>query len=260
MMARYQVILAYDGADFLGFQRQASTARGRTIQSEFENALQRIGWSGRSILFAGRTDTGVHASGQAAAFDLEWRHSLQSLQAALNANLPADIAVQSVRQAKADFHPRYDALARRYQYRIFCQPVRNPLREHYAWRVWPPAALDRLQQAADFLVGVHDFAAFGSPTRPGGATIRQVFEAGWQSVADELTFEITANAFLYHMARRLVAFQVKIGQGELAPQAVQERLQKVVAQPVRELAPAHGLNLAAVLYDDDEITWKHKES
>ncbi len=128
-MARYQVILAYDGADFFGFQRQADGCGQRTVQGVVEQALRRIGWQGRAILFAGRTDVGVHASGQVIAFDLDWLHSTDALLAALNANLPADVAAQAAQLAADDFHPRYDARARCYRYRLFCQPRRDPLRE-----------------------------------------------------------------------------------------------------------------------------------
>jgi tRNA pseudouridine38-40 synthase len=253
-MERYQVILAYDGTEFSGFQRQASGKntdalyRRRTVQGTLESALQKIGWQGRSILIAGRTDAGVHASGQVAAFDLDWVHSEADLQAALNANLPLDMAVQAVRQVQADFHPRYDALSRCYRYQIFCQPVRDPLRERYAWRVWPAVSLDRLQQAATYLVGTHDFAAFGTPPRAGGVTIRQVFQAGWQQQQDSLVFEIRANAFLYRMARRLVGFQVKIGQGLKEPEAVKQHLEDRLLTMVKEVAPACGLTLVEVVY------------
>jgi tRNA U38,U39,U40 pseudouridine synthase TruA len=133
-MARYQIILAYDGTDFLGSQRQV---HARTIQGELEKALTKLGWQGRTVLLAGRTDTGVHASGQVAAFDLDWGHGLDDLTSALNANLPGDMAVRQAREAPQDFQPRFDATSRLYRYRLFCESARDPLRERYAWRVWP---------------------------------------------------------------------------------------------------------------------------
>ena len=102
-MARYQIILAYDGTGLSGSQRQATA---RTAQSELENALRRLGWQGRSVLLAGRTDTGVHASGQVAAFDLEWNHPLDELVRALNSNLPVEMAVSAAKIVPDDFHPR----------------------------------------------------------------------------------------------------------------------------------------------------------
>ncbi|TLN02249.1 tRNA pseudouridine synthase A [bacterium] len=134
-MARYQIILAYDGTDFLGYQRQEEA---RTVQGEVEAALQHLGWQGRSILSSGRTDTGVHASGQVIAVDLDWRHAPEALGKALNARLPDDVAVKAVKVAEKEFHPRFDALWRCYHYRLYCRAERNPLRDRFAWRVWPP--------------------------------------------------------------------------------------------------------------------------
>ncbi len=251
-MARYQVILAYDGAGFLGFQRQAQ-GKSRTVQATIETALRRIGWQGASILAAGRTDTGVHASGQVVAFDLDWAHGEQDLLAALNANLPPDVAARAACERRADFHPRYDALARTYRYRLLGCPLRDPLRERYAWRVWPAPELDRLQAAATELLGQHDFAAFGTPPRPGGATVRQVLQASWQAQADELVFEITANAFLFRMVRHLVGLQVNIGQGVLEVSVVRRCFESRSRELAKALAPAHGLCLVQVSYPEENV-------
>lgn len=243
-MARYQIILAYDGTDFKGFQRQAEA---RTVQGVVEIALDRLGWQDRAILFAGRTDTGVHGEGQVIAFDLEWSHSNEELGRALNANLPDDVAVRTVREAAPVFHPRYDAKGRTYQYRIYCGTDRDPLRERFAWRVWPEVNLALLQQAARLLIGTHDFAAFGTPPRPGGVTIREVYRASWEPQAGGLLFEVSANAFLYHMVRRIVHVQVQVGQGRLELEYLAQALQAARPQPPG-LAPAHGLVLKSVWY------------
>ena len=103
-MARYQVKIAYDGSEFFGFQRQGET---RTVQLEIENSLRSLGWEGKTIFAAGRTDTGVHASGQVVAFDFEWKHSDESLLKAMNANLPKDVAVHAEKVADKSFHPRF---------------------------------------------------------------------------------------------------------------------------------------------------------
>ena len=113
---RYKVTLAYDGTHFFGFQRQGAT---RTVQLEVENALRRLNWQGQTILSAGRTDSGVHASGHVIAFDLAWPHGLERLARALNAILPEDVAVKEIAIAPADFHPRFDATARCYRYQVF---------------------------------------------------------------------------------------------------------------------------------------------
>jgi tRNA pseudouridine38-40 synthase len=264
-MERYQVILAYDGSEYQGFQRQANP---QTIQGVFEEALRGLGWQGHALLAAGRTDAGVHALGQVVAFDLEWRHPEGSLLQALNAHLPLTVAAQSVRRVSAEFHPRYDAEWRRYRYQVICQPVRNPLLERYAWRVWPAVELPLLKKSAGLLVGTHDFAAFGSPLkRPSqrtpharSKTVRTVFEAFWIEKPPFLVFEITANAFLYHMVRRLVHVQVMVGQGILSPDAVLTALGKPQVleekpQPplVHGLAPAQGLTLVEVKYPLEKL-------
>lgn len=142
-MERYQVILAYDGSHYKGFQRQANA---RSVQAVVENALRKVGWEGKSILAAGRTDTGVHALGQVIAFEMDWSRSSEELQTALNALLPSDVVARDVRQVCPSFHPRYDASWRKYFYRLYCQPVRQPLLEPYAWRVWPEVELSNLRK------------------------------------------------------------------------------------------------------------------
>jgi tRNA pseudouridine38-40 synthase len=255
-MARYQIILAYDGTHFLGSQRQADS---RTVQGELENALRKLGWLSQTVYLAGRTDTGTHASGQVAAFDLDWGHDLDDLQTALNAHLPRDMAVREIDVVHEAFHPRFDACSRSYRYKLFCAGVRDPLRERYAWRVWP--AVNDLSPLAEIWPGMHDFSAFGTPPRTDGSTVRTVFSAGWQNHGDEWIFDIQADAFLYRMVRRLVYVQVAVGQGRLLAETLVRALEKIPhsdrdvpkGTPVRipaSLAPASGLTLVEVRYDN----------
>ncbi|HEX9091773.1 MAG TPA: tRNA pseudouridine(38-40) synthase TruA, partial [Anaerolineales bacterium] len=260
-MEHYQVILAYDGSRYKGFQRQADA---RTVQGVVEDALRKLNWHGRSILAAGRTDTGAHATGQVIAFQLEWDHDTQRLQQALNNHLPSDVVAREVRQVPASFHPRYDACWRRYVYRIYCQPVRDPLLEPYAWRVWPTADMDVLQEAAHSVIGRHDFCAFGTPPQGGSNTVRCVLASEWKLEANSLIYEVTAQTFLYHMVRRLVFMQVKIAQGELQLADLLNALRdrngdldtdvtdiKTPRRLVHGLAPARGLVLAEVGYQGE---------
>jgi tRNA pseudouridine38-40 synthase len=248
-MAHYQVILAYDGSDFLGFQRQGS---GRTVQSEVEGALQRLNWQGRTILFAGRTDSGVHAKGQVVSFNLDWAHSPQALGKALNANLPKDVAVCRISIAGEEFHPRFSARWRRYCYTIYNLPERHPLMDRFALRVWPGARLDLLLEAAQVLIGRHDFSAFGNPPRPGGNPVREVYQADWKEEAETVEFTITANAFLYHMVRRIVYLQLQVGQGRLDLDDLARAVNN--AQELQPgLAAPQGLQLLEVGYNKIEI-------
>ncbi len=246
-MVRYKLILAYDGSAFAGSQRQ--TGR-RTIQGELESALHSLGWQGRSILLAGRTDTGVHASRQVAAFDLEWHHSPEKLLEALNATLPHEMAVQELEIADGAFHPRFDALSRRYQYRIYCRPVRDPGREKQFWRVWPALDERALREGARIFLGRHDFAAFGSPTRQDGSTIRTLTRSDWIETGDEWSYEIEADSFLYRMVRRLVFVQVALAQGRSSRETVTRALEKPASKNELPagLAPAAGLTLVEITY------------
>ncbi len=249
-MERYKVILSYDGTEFHGSQYQIDT---RTVQGVVEAALRKLNWSGKSVLFAGRTDAGVHASGQVAAFDLEWNHSLPDLKNALNALLPRDVVIYHVSVSQPDFQPRFDAVSRTYRYRIYCLPVRDPIRERYAWRVWPAPNFKSLKTASLETRGVHDFSGFGSITSPRSSTVRNVMEAGWYSddsrkADDELHFEITANAFLYHMVRRLVHMHIAIGQGTMNLDDLWYYLRNPKSGLVQGLAPPQGLTLVRVSY------------
>ena len=248
-MARYQVILAYDGFGFTGSQRQANS---RTVQGELERALHNLGWSDRSVLMAGRTDTGVHATGQVAAFDFEWTHSADKLLRALNADLPSDLVIRSLRPAPADFHPRFDATSREYRYRVFFEPIRDPLRDKFLWRTWPPVDEDALKRNASIFIGKHDFAAIGSRTTPKGTTVRTVTKAEWKKMPDgEWQFKVRADAFLYRMVRRLVFVQVSVAQGKCSVEKVQHALSKQGVL-LAGLAPAHGLTLVEVTYGSRE--------
>jgi tRNA pseudouridine38-40 synthase len=247
-LARYQVVLSYDGTQFFGFQRQA---RQRTVQAVAEAALKELGWRGRAILAAGRTDTGVHASGQVIAFDLDWAHTPADLRRAMNAHLPPDVAVRAVSPARKDFHPRYEAIGRRYRYRLFCDEIRDPLRERYAWRVWPEVRQADLQRAAAGLTGTRDFGAFGSPPHPGRSTVRTVKQAAWFQDGADLFFEVEANAFLYHMVRRMVSLQVEMAQGRFEGKQVADFFSGQPEITVQGLAPSCGLTLVEVVYPAD---------
>jgi tRNA pseudouridine38-40 synthase len=214
-----------------------------------ENALRKLGWAGQSVLMAGRTDTGVHASGQVAAFDFEdWAHDAGKLLQALNATLPDDLAVKKAQAVDAKFHPRFDALSRTYVYRIYCDPVRDPLRERFAWRVPSKLDGDALKRSAEIFLGTHDFAAFGSPTSEKGTTTRTVTSSEWRRKPDgEWQYEVRADAFLYRMVRRLVYVQSAASQGRCSVKEIQLALKGQGKLPAG-LAPANGLTLTNVEY------------
>ncbi len=245
--AAYKSIVAYDGTNYEGFQRQASGRR--TVQGELEQALQNIGWQKSSLRAAGRTDSGVHARGQVIAYQLVWKHPPEDLTMAINANLPYDVAVRKTLLAKKDFHPRHSAVSRRYRYCLFIDKTRDPLRERYAWRIRAEADMQLLNRAADIIVGRQDFGAFGSAPRPEGSTVREIFEAVWDRQDDELWFEIEANAFLYHMVRRLVSALLAIGFGKMEMDELIAAVQNPNQKWDGGLAPSQGLCLLSVKYE-----------
>jgi tRNA pseudouridine38-40 synthase len=246
MSNRFRVRLAYDGTGFHGSQFQPEL---RTVQGDVEKALRKLNWQGKTLLFAGRTDAGVHATGQVIAFDYSWDHTEPELQRALNAVFPQDISALQVKKTKADFHPRYDALSRKYQYKILCSQIRDPLQERFVWRVWPEVDVRLMIRATRDLIGTHDFAALGNPHQPGGSTVRNITRVDWKKQGDLLIFEVVGNAFLYHMIRRIVLVAVKIGQGKAKPNAFQEYLSNPSGSASQGLAPASGLSLVEVRYD-----------
>jgi tRNA pseudouridine38-40 synthase len=246
-MVVYKSIVAYDGTEFEGFQRQSGGQR--TVQGVLEEALRMLGWSGASLRAAGRTDAGVHARGQVIDYGLEWKREPALLTLALNAHLPSDVAIRHTEPAPVEFHPRFSAKRRCYCYTIFASQARDPLRERYAWRVWPQPDGVRMAAAAGALVGEKDFGALGRAPIPGGHTLRRVNRAIWRPEGQAWVFEIEANAFLYRMVRRLVAILLEIGWGRMGP----EELASILAHPNKpwqgKPAPARGLCLEAVIYE-----------
>lgn len=254
MELRYRGTVEYDGTDFLGFQVQA---RGRTVQRELERAIERVTQSQVRIIGAGRTDTGVHASGQVIAFNVSWRHTTQDLHRALNAVLPADIAIRDLTTTHFAFHPRFDAIWRRYRYTVFNQPVRSPLWARYAYHVPELLDVEAMREASCLLIGRHDFSAFGRPTQ-GNSTVREVIQTEWQVEPLKglggtlLTFEITANAFLYRMVRKIVGTLLRVGRGGLTLDEVMALLEAGDRAAASPPAPARGLCLVKVEYADQE--------
>lgn len=247
-------ILEYDGTDFQGFQIQKN---GRTVQAELERALveflpQAERKTGRvKTVGGGRTDAGVHAHGQAISFQLEWPRALETLRRALNAKLPNDIFVRRIIETPEKFSARYAARGRVYEYRVWNQPERSVLRTRYAH--WIPEALDvpAMAQAAQRLVGVHDFSAFGTPPRDAGARerrspVRHLRRAEVARVGPEIIFTFEANAFLYRMARRMVGTLLLVGRGVMAPAEITSVMQR--QRRAGFAAPPQGLTLIEIQY------------
>jgi tRNA pseudouridine38-40 synthase len=242
---RIKAVIAYDGTDYHGFQRQ-SPDREPSIQGTLEGALSKIGQAGE-VLGAGRTDAGVHASGQVIAFDVAWRHGLNDLQRALNATLPDDIAVLELEQAADPFHPRYDAVSRAYRYSISSTRVRNPLTVRYALHVPQALDIEAMRRALAYTIGTHDFAAFGQPT-VGESTARSMYRADVIVDGSLIAIELRANGFLYRMVRRIVGTLIPIGRGEQPPEDFDRILKSIDPNRAGPAAASNGLCLTEVNY------------
>lgn len=264
---RVQAVLAYDGTDYHGFQRQ-SLDREPSVQGRLERALATIGQEGVTVVGSGRTDAGVHANGQVVAFDVDWRHGLAALQRALNASLPPTIAILHLECTRPDFHPRYDALRREYVYTIDNAPVRNPLYSRFSWHVPDELDVERMEGATRALLGEQDFAAFGQPTghRPGGSTLRTVYQArcwrtawsGPPALVDPaggacVCVKVEASGFLYHMMRSIVGTLVSVGLGRLDPDSIAELIASRDRDRVKRIAPPQGLCLTRVVYPPQHV-------
>lgn len=219
------------------------------MQGELEKAISAIAPRPVTITGAGRTDSGVHARGQVISFELAWRHGEEALQRAIDANLPPDIVILSLEEAAADFHPRYDADRRAYEYHLYNEPLRSPLRRRRSWHVPRPLDLDRMNEAAARLVGVHDFATFGQPPQ-GESTVRQLFRAEWRRRAPLLIFGIEGNAFLYRMVRSIVGSLKMVGEGSWSVREFVQAFHARDRSRAAATAPPQGLYLVSVAYDE----------
>ncbi|MEQ8672917.1 MAG: tRNA pseudouridine(38-40) synthase TruA [Aggregatilineales bacterium] len=249
---RYRATLAYDGTAYQGYQRQLDGVP--TIQASVERAVSKVSQQAVHVLAAGRTDTGVHAVGQVIAFDVDWAHGNETLLRAINANLPDDIALQDVRQQEG-FHPRFDALARRYCYTVMCSAQRQPLLHRQVWHIKYDLDDVALGAVSALLIGQHDFATFGNPPQ-GDNTVREVFVSEWKieptPYGKLYRFTIEATAFLHHMVRRIVGMQIDVAGGRFDLEEFVQRFGSADLSLATTLAPPQGLVLEKVRYPDDD--------
>jgi tRNA pseudouridine38-40 synthase len=244
-----RVTLAYDGTGFVGWQRQSS---GTSVQGLLEDALRELDGRGVTVIGAGRTDAGVHALGQVAAFSLERAIAPDAVLRAVNARLPPAVRIVKAEEAPPDFHARFDARAKTYQYRIWNGDVMSPFDRQYAWHVSGPLDVEAMAKAARLVEGRHDFAAFqaaGSETR---TTEREVFSsrvvAGLKA-CEHLIYEITGDGFLRHMVRTIAGTLVEIGRGRRTAESMAETIRSRDRSAAGVTAPPEGLFLVAVSYE-----------
>lgn len=241
---RIALLLEYDGTAYRGSQYQDN---GPSIQQALEAAIGKLTGDAGRVAFAGRTDSGVHALGQVAAFDASGRLTADDFVRGLNHFLPPDIAVVDAAEVEAAFDPRRMAKRRLYRYRIVNRAVRPALERERAWHV--PGALDveAMQRAARSLEGAHDFAAFAAPYE--GTTSRTLERCDLRTACGKLTLEMQARAFLPHQVRRTVGALVEVGLGRMSETRFGALLEEATPSSAGPAAPACGLYLVHIEYD-----------
>lgn len=242
---RLAVGIEYDGTAYNGWQRQKS---GLGVQERVETALASVANHDLEVTCAGRTDTGVHASGQVAHFDTTSQRSARGWLLGANSNLPDDIALTWVTDVPGDFHARFTATARSYRYRILNRLVRSALHRQRAWWVHQPLDAGRMHEAAQALVGEHDFSAFRAAGCQASSAKRYVREVAVTRQGDWITLEITANAFLQHMVRNITGTLAAIGTGEAPVHWAADVLEGRDRTAAGIAAPPQGLTLVGVEY------------
>ncbi|HEY2151023.1 MAG TPA: tRNA pseudouridine(38-40) synthase TruA [Vicinamibacterales bacterium] len=269
-MPTFKIIVAYDGTDYVGWQRQAN---GVSIQALIEESLRALDERDVTVHGAGRTDAGVHAFGQVAAFALNRSLPPAALVKAINARLPAAIRVLSAEEVPSDFQPRFAARDKTYRYRIWNAETISPFESRYAWHIGGDLNVPAMRSAAALLVGCHDFAAFQAAGSPTATTEREILALtiegdervpaapathraglhhprceGDQSAGALIACEVTGNGFLRHMVRTIVGTLVEVGRGRQAVEWVGHVLATRERSMAGPTAPPQGLFLVGVSY------------
>src|SRR5262245_8975102 len=247
-MPSFKITIAYDGGPFVGWQRQAE---GTSIQGLIEDALQELDGREVAVAGAGRTDAGVHAFAQVASFTLARDTSPEVVVRSLNGKLPQEIRVRSAEEVPASFHARFSATSKRYRYRLWTADVLNPFERAYVWHL--PGRLDvaAMVDAARFVEGKHDFAAFQTVGGVGGPTERVITLSTVTSNEDALvTYDVEGDGFLRHMVRAIVGTLFDIGRGRRGAEWMRDVIASRDRSRAGQTAPAHGLFLVRVGYGD----------
>lgn len=248
-MRRIAMEIGYDGTGYAGWQRQEN---GLGIQQVLEDTVQKLFHEQVHIMGSGRTDAGVHARGQVAAMDLQHPIAAERLLLALNANLPEDIRIYHVWEARQDFHPRFQAKQKTYGYRFLVGSVMPPELRRYYTLVRGPLNWEWMREALPLLEGEHDFTAFRSSGGANLSAVRTIYQARILPDGEGYRLEVTGNGFLYNMVRIIAGTMLEIGKGRLPVSVIPEALATGCREILGPTAPAHGLMLLRVEYEPEK--------
>lgn len=247
-MNRIRLTIEYDGTGYAGWQRQDNAL---AVQQVLEQAVSRLTGETVTVIGASRTDAGVHALGQVAVFDTESRIPADKYAFALNTMLPADIRVRESCLSSSDFHPRFMAKGKLYRYRIYVSPHASALERNYTAHSIYPLNEEIMDREAREILGRHDFAAFAASGSVVKDTVREMRAVSVERSCDIIELRIWGTGFLYNMVRIFAGTLIGVGSGKLAPGAVKMALQTGSRLCLGITAPAQGLTLMRVDYDDD---------
>ncbi|CAA9892766.1 pseudouridylate synthase I [Candidatus Methylobacter favarea] len=253
-MTRIILGVEYDGSGFSGWQWQASR---RTVQQVLERALSKVADQKVSVICAGRTDAGVHAFEQIAHFDVNVERDLHSWMLGGNSNLPDDVRIIWAKEAVADFHARYSAIARFYRYIIVNRPVKSALLRKQATWCYVPLDAERMHQAGQYLIGNHDFSSFRAQGCQSKSPFRVMYFIDVYRNDEKVIIDIAANAFLHHMVRNIAGVLMDIGTGKRPVDWAQHLLEVKNRELGGATAAPDGLYLGAVYYPEQYGIQKH---
>ncbi len=245
---RIRIELSYDGTDFHGWQVQPGLP---TIQGTLEAIVSEIEGAPVPVAGSGRTDAGVHALAQVAAFSIRNPIPVSNLRRAINRLLPADVRINKVEEVTPEFHPRFDAVAKTYEYRIFREEIVPPFDRRYVYHHPYPLRVEDMIAAAELLEGEHDFTAFAAADERDAekpSKVRRVFSSRLEQTQGRLVYRVRGSGFLKHMVRNIVGVLLEAGKGNVAPLGVRQRLLPGCGIPAGPTAPARGLFLISVEY------------
>lgn len=245
-MKRVKLVVAYDGTNYHGWQVQDN---GITIEEVLNRTISELVQEDIKVIGASRTDAGVHACGNVAVFDTESRIPGDKFSLALNQRLPEDIRIQESCEVDADFHPRYADTVKTYEYNILNRRFELPSKRLYAAFCYYPMDIERMNQAAAYLVGEHDFKSFCSAGAQVQTTVRMIYAVNVTKEDDMVHIRITGNGFLYNMVRIIAGTLMQVGTGLMEPEQVKEILEARDRSKAGPTAVAKGLTLVEIRYE-----------
>ncbi len=246
-MKRIMMIISYDGTAYCGWQIQPN---GLSVEEVLNRTLSDFLNEDIKVIGASRTDAGVHAYGQVAVFDTNSRMPGEKISFALNSRLPEDIIIQESREVEKDFHPRFNKSSKTYEYRVLNRKINVPTKRLYTHFYYMNLDLDKMRNAAQFLIGEHDFRSFCAPKTQVTDFVRTIYDINIEKVGDEISIVIKGNGFLYNMVRIIVGTLLEVGRGFIPPEEVKEILEAKDRTKAGPTAPAKGLSLVEICYND----------